>query len=108
MRYQYLKLRASRYPSHCFAAGPSRSHAHGRPWFPIPIPKKVLCDMKLYTEGTVPIVYLEALAAVFAVVGVEVCLLVAAGASAVLSFLFGGVYHCGRYYTGGHGYDGVT
>ena len=39
--YQYLKLRASRYPSHRFATGPSRSQAHGRPWFPIPIPQKV-------------------------------------------------------------------
>ena len=36
LEYQYLKLRASRYPSHCFAAGPSRSQAHGRPWFFLP------------------------------------------------------------------------
>ena len=39
--YRYLKLRASRYPSHRYAAGPSRSQAHGRPWFPIPIPQKI-------------------------------------------------------------------
>ena len=31
--YQYLKLRASRYPSHAFGAGPSRSQNHGRLWF---------------------------------------------------------------------------
>jgi len=58
--YQYLKLRASRYPSHSYGAGPSRSQAHGRPWFPIPIPQKVLCTWKDYqhTEGIVPIVLL--------------------------------------------------
>ncbi len=37
--YQYLKLRASRYPSHRFAAGPSHSQRHGRRWFLIPIPQ---------------------------------------------------------------------
>ena len=51
---------------------------------------------------------LQTFAAVFAVVGVEVGLLVAAGASAVFAFLLGGVNHCGRYDTGGHSYDGVT
>ena len=53
-------------------------------------------------------VHSQALAAVLAVVGVEVSLFIAAGASAVLSFLLGGVNHCGRYDTGGHGNDGVT
>ena len=40
--------------SYC-TAGPSRSQAHGRPWFPIPIPQKVLCTWEVchkYTEGT--------------------------------------------------------
>ena len=40
--YQYLKLRASRYPSHAFGAGPSRSQRHGRRWFPILIPPKFI------------------------------------------------------------------
>ena len=52
--------------------------------------------------------YLQALAAVLAVVSVEVCLLVAAGASAVLSFLLRSVNHCGRYDTCWYSYDGVT
>ena len=43
--YRYLKLRASRYPSHACGAGPSRSQAHGRPWFLIPIPQKVLLTL---------------------------------------------------------------
>ena len=58
--YQYLKLRASRYPSHRYAAGPSRSHAHGRPWFLIPIPQKVLCTLKVnhkHTERILSIAY---------------------------------------------------
>ena len=43
-----------------------------------------------------------------AVVGVEISFLIAARASAILTFLIGGIDHCGRYDTGGYGYDGVT
>ena len=51
---------------------------------------------------------LQTFTAVFAVVGVEVGLLVAAGASAILAFFLGGINHGGRYNTGWHSYDGVT
>ena len=69
MGYQYLKLRASRYPSHRFAAGPSRSQAHGRPWFLIPISQKVPCTEEVYhkyTEGAVLIVLFYLLHEVYA------------------------------------------
>jgi len=36
--------------SYC-TAGPSRSHAHGRPWFPIPIPKKFCAPWSIITKG---------------------------------------------------------
>ena len=51
--YQYLKLRASYYPSHCFAAGPSRSQAHGRPWFLIPIPQKFCASWSIFTRAQI-------------------------------------------------------
>jgi len=61
-------------------------------------------------NGTVPngTILLQAFAAMLAVVGVQVGLFVAAWASAVLAFLLSGVNHCGRYDTGGYGYDGVA
>ena len=48
--YQYLKLRASRYPSHAYGAGPSRSQRHGRRWFPILIPLKRHGGNRSYCE----------------------------------------------------------
>ena len=43
-----------------------------------------------------------------AIISTKVSLLVAARASAVLALLLGGIYHGGRYDTGGYGNDGVT
>ena len=51
--YQYLKLRPFQGLSlpRPLAAGPSHSQRHGRRWFPILIPKNILCTWRCITRA---------------------------------------------------------